>query len=236
MKAIRKRLTYANVMSSIAVFLVLGGATALAAGQLGKNTVGSKQLKKNAVTAAKLKKNAVTAAKIQNASVDGSKVKDGSLTGSDINVGTLGTVPSATTANSANSANALNGRTPVSFFMGDGVREVAAVGPFTISAHCVIDNGGEDEVWFTLTTTEANSAMDDNNGDEFDEFNPGDVAELAKEESPTGDENIEAAEEPGLIAVSPNGTAIVFHNEAFGLNIANHARQCYLAGVLEKIS
>ena len=31
MKPIRKRLTYANVMSSIAVFLVLGGATAFAA-------------------------------------------------------------------------------------------------------------------------------------------------------------------------------------------------------------
>ena len=40
MKSVRKRLTYANVMSSLAVFLVLGGATAFAAGQLGKNTVG----------------------------------------------------------------------------------------------------------------------------------------------------------------------------------------------------
>ena len=33
MKQIRKRLTYANVMSSIAVFLVLGGATAFAANE-----------------------------------------------------------------------------------------------------------------------------------------------------------------------------------------------------------
>ena len=39
MKQIRQRLTYANVMSSIAVFLLVGGATAYAA--LGKNTVGS---------------------------------------------------------------------------------------------------------------------------------------------------------------------------------------------------
>ncbi len=52
MKQIRKRLTYANVMSSIAVFLVLGGATAFAAGKLGKNRVGTKQLKNNAVTGA----------------------------------------------------------------------------------------------------------------------------------------------------------------------------------------
>lgn len=55
MKSVRKRLTYANAMSSIAVFLVLGGATAFAATQiLPKNSVGPKQLKKGAVTPAKL--------------------------------------------------------------------------------------------------------------------------------------------------------------------------------------
>lgn len=88
MKQARKRLTYANVMSSIAVFLVLGGATAFAAG-LAKNSVGSKQLKKNAVTAAKIKKNAVTTAKIKKDAVTGAKVKEE----------TLGTVPSANVSN-----------------------------------------------------------------------------------------------------------------------------------------
>jgi hypothetical protein len=99
MKHLRKRLTYANVMSSIAVFLVLGGATAFAASILGKNTVGSKQIKKNAVTTAKIKNGAVNSA----------KVLDGSLTGADINLGSVGTVPSATKAGSATSAtNATN--------------------------------------------------------------------------------------------------------------------------------
>ena len=79
MKQIRKRLTYANVMSSIAVFLVLGGGAAIAAGQLGKNSVGSKQLKKNAVTTAKIKKGAVT----------GAKVKPGSLKASNFAAGQL---------------------------------------------------------------------------------------------------------------------------------------------------
>ena len=64
MKQIRQRLTYANVMSSIAVFFILGGATAFAATQLGKNTVGSKQLKANSVTAGKIKNGAVTPSKI----------------------------------------------------------------------------------------------------------------------------------------------------------------------------
>lgn len=80
MKQIRKRLTYANVMSSIAVFLVLGGASAFAATQLGKNTVGSKQLKKNAVTAAKIKNKAVTAAKIKDGAVANGKLAEGSVT------------------------------------------------------------------------------------------------------------------------------------------------------------
>ena len=40
MKSLRKRLTYANVMSTVAVFFAIGGATALAAGQLAKNSVG----------------------------------------------------------------------------------------------------------------------------------------------------------------------------------------------------
>jgi hypothetical protein len=97
-KQIRKRLTYANVMSSIAVFLVLGGATALAAGHLGKNSVGATQLKKNAVTATKIK----------NGTITGAKVKAGSLTGAQVNASTLGTVPTAQTATTANTAQTAN--------------------------------------------------------------------------------------------------------------------------------
>lgn len=79
MKQIRMRLTYANVMSSLAVFLVLGGATAFAASQLGKNSVGTNQLKKNSVTAAKIKKEAVTEAKIQNGAVTAGKIGAGAV-------------------------------------------------------------------------------------------------------------------------------------------------------------
>ncbi len=85
MKQIRKRLTYANVMASIAVFLVLGGATALAAG-LAKNSVGSKQIKKGAVTEAKIKDGAVSAGKLADGSVITAKLADGSvITGKIVN-------------------------------------------------------------------------------------------------------------------------------------------------------
>jgi hypothetical protein len=75
MRSIRKRLTYANVMSSIAVFIVLGGA-AFAASKLPKKSVGTPQLKANAVTTAKIKKNAVTS----------KKIKDGTVNVKDVNV------------------------------------------------------------------------------------------------------------------------------------------------------
>jgi hypothetical protein len=86
-KQIRKRLTYANVMSSVAVFLILGGA-AFAASQLPKNSVGSKQLKKNSVTTA--------------------KIKNGAVTGAKVNVATLGKVPSAANADQATNATNAN--------------------------------------------------------------------------------------------------------------------------------
>ena len=54
MKRVRMRLTYANVMSSIAVFFVVAGGTAFAASELGKESVGTKQLKKEAVSLAKI--------------------------------------------------------------------------------------------------------------------------------------------------------------------------------------
>jgi hypothetical protein len=78
MRSIRKRLTYANVMSSIAVFVVLGGA-AFAATKLPKKSVGTAQLKANAVTTAKIKKNAVTS----------KKIKDGTVNVKDVNVGSM---------------------------------------------------------------------------------------------------------------------------------------------------
>ncbi len=96
MKQIRKRLTYANVMSSIAVFLILGGATAFAAKKIGSN-----EIKANAITTGKIEKEAVTTAKVKKNAITTAKVKDGAITGSKVNASTLGTVPSATNAGNA---------------------------------------------------------------------------------------------------------------------------------------
>ncbi|MBS1679686.1 MAG: hypothetical protein JST08_20145 [Actinobacteria bacterium] len=54
MSRIRSRLTYANVISTICLVLVVGGGSAFAASQFGKETIGTRALKKEAVTPAKL--------------------------------------------------------------------------------------------------------------------------------------------------------------------------------------
>lgn len=51
---VRTRLTYANVMATIAVFIALGGSS-YAALKLPKGSVGATQLKRNAVTSPKVK-------------------------------------------------------------------------------------------------------------------------------------------------------------------------------------
>jgi hypothetical protein len=88
--AVRRRLTFANVVSVIALFCALGGG-AYAAVKLPSNSVGAKQIKKGAVTNAKLGPNAVT----------GANVKNGSLTAADINLATLPKVGSAAAADNA---------------------------------------------------------------------------------------------------------------------------------------
>jgi hypothetical protein len=152
-KQIRKRLTYANVMSSIAVFLVLGGATALAAG-LAKNSVGTKQLKSNAVTTAKIKKNAITTA----------KVKNGAITGAKVNLGSLGTVPNATHASTADTA------TNFSRYSTSGLKKasvgqnvpLASIGPFTFTGVCVDLGSNNFEAYVKVNTSQNGSFFTSN--------------------------------------------------------------------------
>lgn len=68
MRTLRDKLTYANVISTLCLFMLLGGG-AYAATQLPKNSVGTKQLKNNAVTGKKIKKATIDASKLTPAAV-----------------------------------------------------------------------------------------------------------------------------------------------------------------------
>lgn len=134
----RERLTYANVTSTLALFVALGAGSAFAANQLAPKSVGERQLRPGAVTADKIRKNAVTApklkaqavkqgkiangaistekiasgvvtgAKIANGAISPDKIPNDSVSGEKINEGSLSQVPSANTANFATTAEVSN--------------------------------------------------------------------------------------------------------------------------------
>lgn len=91
MSAIRRHLTYANVMSTLAAFVAVAGSTAYAADHLGHESVGAAQLRKNSVT--------------------GPKVRNGTLTGADLDVATLPTIPRAAAARGADTAKSADNAT-----------------------------------------------------------------------------------------------------------------------------
>jgi hypothetical protein len=71
-------------MSSIAVFLILGGATAFAA-----KKIGSSQIKGNSITAEKIRKNAVNSAKIAPNSITTKKIAKGAVINGKIAAGSV---------------------------------------------------------------------------------------------------------------------------------------------------
>ena len=75
MSRFRPRLSYANVISTICLILLVGGGSAIAASQFGKETIGSNALKKESIGPGKLNK----AAK---AALEGRRGVDGRAAGS----------------------------------------------------------------------------------------------------------------------------------------------------------
>jgi hypothetical protein len=99
MNAVRARLTYANVIATIALFLALGGsAYAVTAG---KNTVTSKSIAKGAVKTADLANKAVSAKKLKPGAVPANAIANNSIgaaqLGNVVMRSASGTAPDGTT-------------------------------------------------------------------------------------------------------------------------------------------
>jgi hypothetical protein len=78
-KHLSKHLTFANVVSCIALFAALSGAAYAVTTPLGKKAVKTKNLANGAVTTLKLHGGAVTNLKLRNGAVSGSKIAPGAV-------------------------------------------------------------------------------------------------------------------------------------------------------------
>ena len=100
-RRIRGRLTYANVIATLALFLVLTGGTAVAL--KGSNTVSSDDIVNDQVFSTDVRDDTLhggglTAADLRPDSVGGSEIRDNALKGIDVDESTLGLVPQASHA------------------------------------------------------------------------------------------------------------------------------------------
>jgi hypothetical protein len=157
MKRIRPRLSYANVVSTICLFVLLGGG-AYAASKLPRNSVGTKQLKKNAVKGPKVANRSLTAVDIRGP-VDRAE--------SAARADRASSADRAASADHAASADLLGGSPPAAFLpsanvarassavsIGGGGRNdpLLTVGPLTLGANCE-NTGLEVYVRITASTT-----------------------------------------------------------------------------------
>lgn len=101
--AIRSRLSYSNVIATLALFIALGGV-AVATG-LPRNSVGTTQLKRRAVTAAKLAPKSVINGKLGPNSVGPGNLGNGAVTTAKL---AQGSVIASTIKNSVITTNKLN--------------------------------------------------------------------------------------------------------------------------------
>lgn len=90
MQWIRSHLSFANVISVVALFVAMGG-TGYAAAQLARNSVGAKQIKKNAVRAGEIRRNAVGASELRSNAVAGGDIADGGVGSLDLGANAVGT-------------------------------------------------------------------------------------------------------------------------------------------------
>jgi hypothetical protein len=89
LKHVSKHLTFANVISCIALFMALSGAAFAAKTTLGKKAVKTQNLANGSVTTLKLRGGAVTNLKLRNGAVTGAKIALGAIGSSQLANGSI---------------------------------------------------------------------------------------------------------------------------------------------------
>lgn len=84
MNRLKQHLTFANVLSCMALFVALGGGVAVAAGKIGTGSVKATNIAKEAVTNPKIKRQAVTSGKIKDGNINAADLATGSVINSKL--------------------------------------------------------------------------------------------------------------------------------------------------------
>ena len=131
---LRPKLTYANVVASLALFLVIAGGSVYAAVKLGKNDVQSKNIAKGAVKTSDIAKNAVKSPTIKNKTIKADDIATGVIPQLDADIaGSANAGPQAGINANTTAPLPLNGDTTVTPGAGSVVA-LAAEGRFTAAS------------------------------------------------------------------------------------------------------
>lgn len=244
--SVRSRLTYANIVSSVCLFLVLGGGTAVAL--TGANTVFSDDITNGEVKNGDIASNAVSNPKLRNDSVGGGKVAPESLSGgdlagdsvmgADVDEDSLAAVPSAVVAgratNADNATDAVRAQRAQDADTVDGLHartfslDVAEGGSF---GRVVLNLGG-----LTLATG-ACAAGDASGSFSINATTATNNSFLRKDESasPDQDDDFDVGESTAVKAGSDGSGLVVYHSSTGGVVTVNlawskTATRCFLFG------
>lgn len=226
MKKMRKKLTYANVMSSLAVFLVLGGATAVAAGHLGKNSVGTAQLKPGAVTGKKIRSQAITGANIKDGSVSPSDIAPNSITAAQIADGTLSAAPQPDDNNGE-----FVMTTPLNSAPGVPVPVPA---PFYAFGNCS-DSFLRDGAGFVVGSNAGGSTFSTGGDAPAQEFFKLLLVEVDLSEPHEGHPTTVKSQEGAFFATASDGTVISVEDVTVSINVGPD-RECVFTGKIRKVA
>jgi hypothetical protein len=206
-----------TVIACLALFLALGGGVYAAA-------KGSK----------------ISGNKIKKSSIAGNRLKKDTLTGKQIKESTLGTVPSAGVANSVSGLTRFNFTVPFG-----GSQTFLTAGPFSFTAVCAQNastlsepvQNNQDIARILISTNtngmvfDAFSAKRGEDPTKFLDTNTPEKERIFDEVFlPTGKARYDAASNDDGAAYQPNGVAVSFDQDGFGIGINVFGPGCFFHG------
>jgi hypothetical protein len=151
-------LSFANVTAVLALFVALGGSSYAAV------RIGSNEIADNSIRGRDIHKNTIRGTDVRDDDIKGRDIRDNTIAGADLKESSLGIVPSAQDAHtvagksaSAFLASDRQSRTGLIKLAHGDSRTVASSGPFTWTAACSDDGGGNTRLTVTVESTEANA-------------------------------------------------------------------------------